>query len=312
MYHPAFIPALPSLIYKANCPLIVHYRPSSPFRSLWPCKAYLVFPTERVEKVRKCQLTLLLIELGSLTRLQHNPRSTWKVLTPWASQSTHSNVIKKQIKTSHPSLIWDSQPCHWLSLEKYQLHWIWSWLLWNQLLCLVLNSPQVALDLPLCCQIHQLPVTTRGVLILEMFLKRRQMVVILMRNVNLTLMRLFRGQVKLFTTGQISKKISKHTLRKLRNHWHRQKSISTLSSQNLPPFAWKDKHGCKPALTSLINCMKVKGIGLHVEFRHWLSIIRHLKSSQLKSGWWQNCVIVVVWWISGETDQGLAHLSAHW
>ena len=31
---------------------------------------------ERVENVRKCQLTLLSVELGSLARLQHNPRST--------------------------------------------------------------------------------------------------------------------------------------------------------------------------------------------------------------------------------------------
>ena len=31
---------------------------------------------ERVEKVRKCRLTLLSVELGSLTRLQHDPRST--------------------------------------------------------------------------------------------------------------------------------------------------------------------------------------------------------------------------------------------
>ena len=40
----------------------------------------------------------------------------------------------------------------------------------------------------------------------------------LIRNVNLTSTRLFRGQVKLFATGQISEKISKCTLRKLRNH----------------------------------------------------------------------------------------------
>ena len=31
---------------------------------------------ERAEKVRKHQLTLLSVELGSLTRLQHDPRST--------------------------------------------------------------------------------------------------------------------------------------------------------------------------------------------------------------------------------------------
>jgi len=31
---------------------------------------------EREKKVRKCQLTLLSVELGSLTRLQHNQRST--------------------------------------------------------------------------------------------------------------------------------------------------------------------------------------------------------------------------------------------
>ena len=31
---------------------------------------------ERVEKARKHQLTLLLVGLGSLTRLQHDPRST--------------------------------------------------------------------------------------------------------------------------------------------------------------------------------------------------------------------------------------------
>jgi len=30
--------------------------------------------------------------------------------------------------------------------------------------------------------------------------------------------------------------------------------------------------------------MKVKGIGSHVEFGHWLGIIRHLRSFQLKSG----------------------------